>query len=76
MTDRLKAATAGSWRTTAAGLVTVLTAFGGMVLTPMLDDKPETVPMWAEFVPMAITAMGLLFARDNKVSSEAAGAKS
>lgn len=65
----------GSWRTTGAGVVAIVSAACALILTPMLDDKPETVPMWAEFFPIAMSGLVGIFARDNGVKSETVGAK-
>lgn len=63
----------GSWRTSALGIASILAAISS-VITALLDADPNTNPNWP-LVGAAITA-GLqgLFARDNKVSSEQAGA--
>ena len=63
----------GSWRTTVLGALAV----GGAVITfgkALLDGDPATVPDF-DAVLAAFAGIGLLFARDNKVSSESAGAK-
>lgn len=63
-----------SWKTTlfgAGGLLTVIVT----ALCAMFDDNPATNPDWALVLAAASPCIGLLFARDNKVSSEAAGAK-
>lgn len=62
-----------SWRTTALGFIT-----GLLILLPevmaFIDGNPETVADW-NMIPAALAAAGLGFtARDNKVTSEAAGA--
>lgn len=63
-----------SWRTTILGIVTILGAVVD-VLKTLLDGDPVTNPDWP-IVWVAITAgWGLLVARDNKVTSEEAGAK-
>lgn len=64
----------GSWKTSAAGIGAVLVA-AGSALTAMFDADPTTVPDWGAVVAALIAGIGLLFARDNNVSSEAAGAK-
>lgn len=63
-----------SWRTTAAGFALGLSILAGEAAA-LLDDDPTT-----EFsIAKVITALGALglgwFSRDNKVSSEDAGAK-
>lgn len=64
----------GSWKTSAAGIGAVLVAVGS-ALTAMFDNDPATLPDWGAVVAALIAGIGLLFARDNNVSSEAAGAK-
>lgn len=63
-----------SWRTTLSGILTILVAGIKMVALPLLDDNPATVADWGGFIALLMPAIGLLVARDNKVSSEAAGA--
>lgn len=63
-----------SWKTTTAGVLGIL----GLLATAAsaaLDANPATVPQWEIVVPTIIGQIGLLFARDNAVTSEAAGAK-
>lgn len=64
----------GSWRTSLAGALSAL----GILLPAIaaaIDGNPATDPNWGMVIPAVIGSIGLLFARDNKVSSEAAGAK-
>ncbi len=66
----------GSYRTTGAGIAGLVGSLCGLILVPYLDNDPATVPMWAEFLGLAVPlCIGLIAARDNAVSSEAAGAK-
>jgi hypothetical protein len=62
----------GSWRTTALGVLSLLTIIGQQG-SNMLDSDPATHFSW-EIVGPALTAFALLFTRDNSVTSEAAGA--
>lgn len=64
-----------SWRTTLFGLLTVLGAGLHFVAVPMLDGNDSTQPEWTVFFTALTTALGLLNARDHKVSSEDAGLK-
>jgi hypothetical protein len=62
-----------SWRTTTIGWLTLAgTLISGAVA--LLDGDPSTNPN-VESIFVALTGVGLLVARDNKVSSENAGAK-
>jgi hypothetical protein len=63
-----------SWKTTAAGIGAILVAVGS-ALSATFDADPATVADWGAVVAACIAGAGLLFARDNNVSSEAAGAK-
>jgi hypothetical protein len=63
-----------SWRTTVAGIGAILVAIGG-ALSATFDNDPATVADWTAVVAACIAGFGLIFARDNKVSSEQAGAK-
>jgi hypothetical protein len=63
-----------SWRTTVAGIGAMLVAIGGAI-SATFDNDPATVADWTAVIAACIAGFGLLFARDNKVSSEKAGAK-
>jgi hypothetical protein len=63
-----------SWRTTVAGIGAMLVAIGG-ALSATFDNDPVTVADWTAVVAACIAGFGLIFARDNKVSSEKAGVK-
>lgn len=63
-----------SWRTTVTGIGAILVAVGGAV-SATFDNDPATVADWAAVIAACIAGFGLIFARDNKVSSEQAGAK-
>lgn len=63
-----------SWRTTVFGAGGLLTVAAGVV-NAMFDGDPATNPDWMVVIAAMSTAIGLLFARDDKVTSEQAGAK-
>lgn len=63
-----------SWKTTlfgAGGVVTII----GSVLNALFDGDPATQVDWVTVCAGLAPAIGLLFARDNNVTSEQAGAK-
>lgn len=63
-----------SWKTTVAGIGGILAAVG-TGLQAQFDNNPATVPDWGTVIAACTVAFGLIFARDNNVSSEEAGAK-
>ena len=64
----------GSWRTTAAGLLTGLASLA-IQASYFLDDNPLTVVNFNEvWIAIGVISVGLS-ARDNSVSSEQAGVK-
>jgi hypothetical protein len=63
-----------SWRTTVTGIITIVAA----VLTAaklLIDGDPMTNPDWTMTLAAIAAGWGLIHARDNKVTSEQAGAK-
>lgn len=62
-----------SWKTTLAGIAAIMTA-GGAALTALTDGNPATEPDYAALIAAVMAGVGLLFARDNGVTSEQAGA--
>lgn len=63
-----------SWKTSAAGIGAILIAVGS-ALNATFDSDPATVADWGAVFAALIAGIGLIFARDNKVTSEQAGAK-
>ena len=63
-----------SWRTTTAGIAAIVVAVGTAV-GALFDADPLTLPDWGAVAAAVMGGVGLLAARDNKVSSEQAGAK-
>ena len=64
----------GSFRTTLAGVGVILVAVGH-ALTAAFDSDPATTVNVGLLVAEIIAGVGLISARDDKVSSETAGAK-
>lgn len=64
-----------SWKTTLAGVLAIVGAGISMIATPLLDGNPDTAALITEFLSIAAAGLVGLFARDNDVSSEEAGAK-
>ncbi len=62
-----------SWRTSLFGVGGVV-AIVGSVLNALFDGDPATTVDWVTVCAGLAPAIGLLFARDNRVSSEQAGA--
>ena len=60
-----------SWRTSLLGILTILGAVGNYG-TALLDNDPATVADWKTTSAVVAVGLGLLAARDNKVSSEEA----
>jgi hypothetical protein len=57
-----------SWKTTTTGVAAILAAICGAV--PLLiDNDPATNPEWTSLIAAVMAGIGLLAARDNKVSS-------
>ena len=73
-TERERKIMKASWRTSVFGAGGLLYLVG-MALTALFDGKPETNPDWGALVAAGSACAGLLFARDNNVSSEQARAK-
>jgi hypothetical protein len=73
MTDKLAAVAKGSWRTTLLGLLGAL-AVVSPELAHALDNDPATLCNWGLVIGAVLTGLGLGAARDNRVTSEAAGA--
>jgi len=67
----------GSWKTTISGIAAVVGVICLQVVN-LLDDNPATTFDLSAVISafsVAATGLGLLFARDDDVSSEESGAK-
>lgn len=56
-----------SWRTTTLGILAIVTAVAGFVKAT-LDNDPTTEPDMAALVAAISAGIGLLFAKDSKVT--------
>lgn len=65
----------GSWKTTAFGIGGLLASAWALIGSPLLDSDPLTLPNYTAFASTALTAVGVIFARDNNKTSEDVGAK-
>jgi peptidoglycan/LPS O-acetylase OafA/YrhL len=64
----------GSWKTSAAGIAAIVVAVASCVQAAF-DGNPDTAPNFEVAIAAVISGLGLIFARDNNVSSESVGAK-
>jgi len=62
-----------SWRTTIGGIIVLLIPILD-ALKLLFDGDPATNPNWNLLVPQLAAGIALIHARDNKVTSEQAGA--
>jgi len=62
-----------SGKTTLAGLGTIVATIG-TTLNQLFDQNPSTNPDWNFVLPLVLSGLIGLFARDNGVTSEQAGA--
>lgn len=62
-----------SWRTTTAGIAAIVAAIGTAVVA-LFDTDPATLPDWGAVAAAVLAGIGLIAARDNRVTSEQAGA--
>lgn len=63
-----------SWKTSATGISAIVIIIAGAVQL-LIDGNPSTNPDWNSVVAGLVSSFGLIFARDNKVTSEDVGAK-
>ena len=63
-----------SWKTTTAGVLAIVAAIA-TALAASFDSDPLTVAHWDIVIAATLAGIGLIFARDNTVTSETAGAK-
>ena len=64
----------GSWKTSTAGIALIVAAVATAV-SHQFDADPVTVADWSAVIGLVVGGVAALFARDNDVSSEKAGAK-
>ena len=58
-----------------ASVLSLIAAALTLIVVPLLDGKPETIPQWEAFLAILTPSIGLWFSRDNGTTSEQAGAK-
>lgn len=63
-----------SWKTTVAGVGTILAAVG-VAVAAQFDADPATVANWGAVVTSIVAGVGLMLARDNDKTSEDVGVK-
>ena len=63
-----------SWKTTTGGVLGAVAIIAGAAQA-ILDNDPATNPNWEMVIGALSICAGLLFARDNKVTSAQAGAE-
>ena len=63
-----------SWRTSLSGILAIVLALTAAAQA-LLDGNPATNPDWTSVGAAVMAGLGLLNARDAKVSSEAQGVK-
>jgi len=62
-----------SWRTSSFSIAGLISAVSALVIDPLLDADPLTIPNWREAVPLILIGIGLWFSRDDAVSSKQRG---
>lgn len=64
-----------SWKTTAAAIVGIVTTILTLVVSPLLDNDPSTLPKYQEAISIVSASLVGFFTRDDDKSSEQVGAK-
>ena len=64
-----------SWKTTVAGISTILVTILTLIVNPLVDGDINTMPQYDTAMPIIISGLVGLFARDNNKTSEQVGAK-
>jgi hypothetical protein len=56
-----------SWKTTVAGISTVLITILTLIVNPLVDNDPNTVPKFDESIPIIVAGLIGVFAKDQDV---------
>lgn len=64
-----------SWKTTASGISAIVIAIFSMIVHPLTDTDPTTIPDYNSAIAAILVGIGLIMARDNDKTSEETGAK-
>lgn len=67
-----KLSLSNSWKTTVTGILAILVAVGGAAIK-LLDGSAATNPDWEVVMAAIMAGLGLIFARDNNVTSKDIG---
>lgn len=62
-----------SWKTTTVAITAIVVAIGTMIVEPLLDSDPATVPKWQECVVAIIAGSTGFWTRDDDKSSKQVG---
>lgn len=63
-----------SWKTTASGISAIVIALFTLIIQPLTDNDPKTVPNYEVAITAIIAGIGLITARDNDKTSAEVGA--
>ena len=64
-----------SWKTSASGISAIVIAVFTLIVQPLTDNDPATIPDYNVAITAILAGVGLITARDNDKTSEEIGAK-